>query len=123
MAPECLIGEAYNLKADVYSFAIVVWEMLSGETAYSFVRDIDHLVYYVIDKSGCPEIDERWPDRIKVMLKNSFDTDINMRPVSESRICLGQCCSLFRSYCSLLFLLLRLFRRKCNPVATLSKTC
>jgi len=84
MAPECLIGEAYNLKADVYSFAIIVWEMLSGETTYSFVTDVDHLVHYVIDKCSRPEIDECWPRRIKVMLKSSFDADINMRPKMQT---------------------------------------
>jgi len=90
MAPECLSGESYNLKADVYSFAIVLWEVLSGESAYSFVRDIDHLQWYVVDRCGRPEIDERWPDHIKGMLKYSFDADMDERPKMKL------CCQIIR---------------------------
>eukprot|EP00585_Thalassiosira_rotula_P011239 CAMPEP_0196159560 /NCGR_PEP_ID=MMETSP0910-20130528/46385_1 /TAXON_ID=49265 /ORGANISM="Thalassiosira rotula, Strain GSO102" /LENGTH=211 /DNA_ID=CAMNT_0041424483 /DNA_START=1079 /DNA_END=1714 /DNA_ORIENTATION=+ len=80
MAPECLSGKAYNLKADVYTFAIVLWEMLSGESAYSFVSDRDHLQNYVVDRCGRPEINEIWPDHIKGMLEDSFDADMDARP-------------------------------------------
>mmetsp|Transcript_19980 Transcript_19980/g.41852 ORF Transcript_19980/g.41852 Transcript_19980/m.41852 type:complete len:477 (-) Transcript_19980:46-1476(-) len=91
MAPECLSGGAYNLKADVYTFAIVMWEMLSGKMAYFFARDVDHLLHYVVRKCGRPEIDERWPDNIKVMLKSSFDADINTRPRMQS------CCNIIKN--------------------------
>jgi hypothetical protein len=33
MVPEFLSGEEYNLKADVYTFAIVVWQMFLGGNA------------------------------------------------------------------------------------------
>ncbi|KAL7541895.1 hypothetical protein ACHAXR_011352 [Thalassiosira sp. AJA248-18] len=82
MAPECLMGEEYNMKADVYTFAIVLWEMLSGETPYSFVRNRDQLCCYVCQERGRPEIDESWPSNIKSMMRNSFDDDVYYRPVS-----------------------------------------
>ncbi len=34
MAPEVLRGEAYSEDADVYSFGVIVWEMLTGEIPY-----------------------------------------------------------------------------------------
>ena len=40
MAPECLRDEAYNMKADVYTFALVFWEMLTGQMPYSFTTSI-----------------------------------------------------------------------------------
>ena len=101
MAPECLSGEDYNLKADVYTFAIVMWKMLAGGTPYSFVRNRDQLYYHVVEERGRPEIDKSWPTSIKGMLESSFDADIEKRPVSEKYLlCLGQCCSVF---CSLPF--------------------
>ncbi|KAL7523202.1 hypothetical protein ACHAXR_000063 [Thalassiosira sp. AJA248-18] len=47
MAPECLSGDAYNMKVDVYSFAIVLWEMLSGSSPYMCVRGKEDLINHV----------------------------------------------------------------------------
>ncbi len=48
MSPECLtLGESYNMKADIYSFAIILWEMLSASRPYDFVKSRDQLVQYV----------------------------------------------------------------------------
>ena len=88
MSPECLMGDAYNLKADVYTFAIVLWQMLTGETPYFFVRGKDQLLQYVIEEGGRPEIEDdghhnqqHWPTNIKRMMKSSFDADHENRPV------------------------------------------
>lgn len=34
MAPEILRGEKYLEAADVYSFGVILWEMLIGEIPY-----------------------------------------------------------------------------------------
>ena len=34
MAPEVLENKAYNLKADVYTFSLVVWAILTLEKPY-----------------------------------------------------------------------------------------
>lgn len=34
MAPEILRGEKYTEKADVYSFGVILWEMITGEIPY-----------------------------------------------------------------------------------------
>ncbi len=47
MAPEVCSCKHYGLKADVYSFAIVFWEVFSGQEAYyrmSFNKHFDHVV-------------------------------------------------------------------------------
>ena len=35
MAPEILRGEAYSEPADVYSFGVILWELLTGEIPYA----------------------------------------------------------------------------------------
>jgi serine/threonine protein kinase len=49
MAPEVLVDppDKYNFKADVYSFGIVLWEILSLETPFSHVRSKSDLVEFV----------------------------------------------------------------------------
>lgn len=47
MAPEVCSCKNYGLKADVYSFAIVFWEVFSGQEAYakmSFDKHFDQVV-------------------------------------------------------------------------------
>ena len=82
MAPELLRFADYNLKADCYSFGIVLWQILSSETPYAFVRSKHQLTYHVVEENGRPNIDERWPRSLQGMLEASFDRNMDMRPVS-----------------------------------------
>ena len=34
MAPEVALGEPYNLSADIYSFAILLWELVALDKAF-----------------------------------------------------------------------------------------
>jgi len=83
MAPECLSGKPYNMKADVFAFSMVFWEILSGQTPHMFVRRKHQLISYVVEENGRPDIDESWPGPIRGMLESSFDSEIVNRPVSE----------------------------------------
>jgi B-Raf proto-oncogene serine/threonine-protein kinase len=49
MAPEVLVNppDKYNFKAEVYSFGIVLWEILSLEMPFSHVRSKSELVEFV----------------------------------------------------------------------------
>lgn len=37
MAPESLINKEYSNKSDVYSFAITMWEIITGEDPYEVI--------------------------------------------------------------------------------------
>ena len=87
MSPETLSGRPYNLKSDVYTFAIVLWEILSLETPYVFIRRRDQLEDYIVNGNGRPTIDENWPISIQGLLESSFDSDMGKRPVSASNLC------------------------------------
>ena len=40
MAPEVISGTTYTGKADVYSFAIIMWEVLTRETPYAGMNPV-----------------------------------------------------------------------------------
>ena len=42
MAPELLINHTYNIKADLWSFGIIMYEMLYGSNPYNFFQPKDH---------------------------------------------------------------------------------
>ncbi len=81
MAPELLNGKDYNLKADVYTFSIVLWEILTGRKPYSFAKSTGQLTQHVVKERGLPDIDPSWPSSIQRMLEDSFEADIDKRPV------------------------------------------
>jgi serine/threonine protein kinase len=43
MAPELLINDKYNIKADLWSFGIIMYELLYGTNPYNFPKNIAHL--------------------------------------------------------------------------------
>ena len=80
MAPELLTGDEYNLKADVYSFGIVLWQMFSCQTPYNFCTNQKQLINFVVEENGRPGIDEKWPRFIQGMLETSFASRSELRP-------------------------------------------
>ncbi|KAL7539019.1 hypothetical protein ACHAXR_008973 [Thalassiosira sp. AJA248-18] len=85
MSPEVLADppEEYNMKADVYTFGIVLWQIFSLEIPYFHIKTRDGLVEFVVEQDGRPEINEQWPEPIKRALQQSFDPDIDKRPSTQ----------------------------------------
>lgn len=86
MSPEVLIDppKQYNLKADVYTFGIVLWQIFSLEVPHSHIKERDELVNFVCEQHGRPNIDDNWPESIKEALQRSFDADMGQRPSIET---------------------------------------
>ncbi len=57
MAPEILRGEKYEEAADVYSFGVILWEMLTGDIPYMgrSISQITGIVGYHKEKLHVPE--------------------------------------------------------------------
>jgi serine/threonine protein kinase len=47
MSPEALGGKAYNLKADVYTFSVVLWQILSLHRPFVGIRNNPALIRHV----------------------------------------------------------------------------
>jgi serine/threonine protein kinase len=79
MAPEIARREPYNLSADAYSFAILLWEMITLEVPYHNYNQAMHssLVVYGTER---PPIDQKWSSSIKELLAKSFSPKALDRP-------------------------------------------
>ena len=61
---------------------IILYQILSGITPYAFVRRTSQLVSFVVEEHGRPGINESWPSSVRFMMKDSFNADVDQRPVS-----------------------------------------
>mgnify|MGYP000154949284 CR=1 FL=1 len=50
MAPELLVKLTYNIKADIWSFGVIMYEMLHGNNPYCYARNISELKNIMLTK-------------------------------------------------------------------------
>eukprot|EP00540_Astrosyne_radiata_P018236 CAMPEP_0116844124 /NCGR_PEP_ID=MMETSP0418-20121206/12489_1 /TAXON_ID=1158023 /ORGANISM="Astrosyne radiata, Strain 13vi08-1A" /LENGTH=361 /DNA_ID=CAMNT_0004474993 /DNA_START=29 /DNA_END=1114 /DNA_ORIENTATION=+ len=82
MAPEVYKHMAYNTKADVYSFAHVLWEMLSLTKPYEHYSKTMHRKE-TVQKGVRPDLDPTWSSGIQKLLTKSWHCEIAERPTMK----------------------------------------
>jgi serine/threonine-protein kinase len=89
MAPEQASGKRVDKRADIWSFGVVVWEMLTGRRLFSGDETVSHTLADVlrarIDFAGLPPAT---PPPIRELLKRCLDRDptTRLRDIGEARI-------------------------------------
>lgn len=83
MSPECARREPYNLKADVYSYAVLAHQILTLQKPYDDISDEDH-DDFVFFKGVRPHIPVALPNNTKQLLHCAWSHDIAERPSMES---------------------------------------
>ena len=82
MAPEVALSHRYNEKVDVYSFGILLWQMLTGLTPFKSVQKQDFLSEVV--KGGMrPIIDSIWPLELSCLIESCWSPCYKSRPSFE----------------------------------------
>mmetsp|Transcript_205 Transcript_205/g.345 ORF Transcript_205/g.345 Transcript_205/m.345 type:complete len:388 (-) Transcript_205:474-1637(-) len=71
MAPEVALGEPYNLSADIYSFAILFWELVALEKAFGKLSQEEHREN-VIQKNDRPPLKKEWKPAIQYILQSCW---------------------------------------------------
>lgn len=82
MAPEVAAGRPYNHKADVFAWALVLWEMVAHEAPWS---DLVHLseprfVQMCDAEKARPKLREPWPEELKTILTAAWSPEPSERP-------------------------------------------
>lgn len=83
MAPEVLMSKALNEKVDVYSWAVTMWEILTGQEPYSTVDSVESLVRAVCVDGFRPVIPDKWPQSLKQLVSNCWHSLPESRPAFE----------------------------------------
>lgn len=82
MAPEAMRSGIYTTKGDIYSFAVISYEILYEKLAFEGLEGFD-LINSVVNKNLRPPIDHQFGEEIMELLGCCWNQDPNKRPDAQ----------------------------------------
>ncbi|KAG5530124.1 hypothetical protein RHGRI_030484 [Rhododendron griersonianum] len=79
MAPEVIEHKPYDHKADVFSFGVVLWELLTGEVPYLYLTPLQAAVG-VVQKGLRPTIPKNTNPKLVELLERCWQQNPTLRP-------------------------------------------
>ena len=82
MAPEVIQSKPYNEKADVHSYAIMLWEMMSLKQPYDSTKmnlNLKSTLKLVVNKDYRPKPDKDWPQSLTKIIQNAWHPNASKR--------------------------------------------
>lgn len=83
MAPEVCNKWPYNYSADVYSFGILLWEIMSLELPFHNIHDRESMIDLVMNWGERPPINDNWTSPMKSLITSCWDQNSRKRPTIE----------------------------------------
>ena len=82
MAPEVALGKTYNATCDVYSFCILLWQILALDTPFDGFN-MSMLQKKVYKGGARPKCDPKWPEALSAILSRGWGSDVAKRPAMD----------------------------------------
>ncbi|CAI5477744.1 unnamed protein product [Closterium sp. Yama58-4] len=79
MAPEVIDHKPYTRKVDVYSFGIVLWELVTSELPFKGLTFIQ-LAFNVVNKNMRPEVPAGCEPELAALMQECWDAEADKRP-------------------------------------------
>jgi serine/threonine protein kinase len=80
MAPEVMLGDEFNEKADVYSFGIILWEVLTRSEPFSNHSDFDVFVEAVCMQNERPPLPKDCLPSLRKLITACWSGNPSLRP-------------------------------------------
>jgi serine/threonine protein kinase len=80
MSPECFMGKPYGFPSDVFSFAILLWEIYTLERPYNHVHTTSVLLKMASLGRARPPLSLVMSRSVKALLKKSWNPNPDRRP-------------------------------------------
>ena len=81
IAPEILCWKEYTVASDIYSFSMIMWELLTGRKPF-WDQDNDIELIIKICKDFRPPIIKNTPIGYNQLMQKCWDSDSNTRPTT-----------------------------------------
>jgi serine/threonine protein kinase len=78
MSPEVIRHESYSSMADVYSYAVMLWQFISHEEPFCLVGSIEAARLTAIEKER-PPMPKQIPSVVAGIIRSNWDDDTNQR--------------------------------------------
>ena len=86
MAPEVAACQPYGASSEVYSFCIILWQLLSHERPYAGL-DMKGFQRQVVHGGQRPPLKKSWPPQLSAMLADGWHADPCVRPTMAEVCC------------------------------------
>jgi serine/threonine protein kinase len=80
MAPEVLAGHPNTEKSDVFSFAVLLWEIFTGHSPSEGVVDLRGYMFDVVNNNRRPPIPDELANGIKELIRSGWSRYPDQRP-------------------------------------------
>mmetsp|Transcript_40309 Transcript_40309/g.78836 ORF Transcript_40309/g.78836 Transcript_40309/m.78836 type:complete len:406 (+) Transcript_40309:80-1297(+) len=78
MAPEVVRCQKYGMSADIYSFSLLFWEMLSTKLPFSGYNKVEHRDKVIVGNVR-PELSRSWPAEWCSLMKKCWTSSLHER--------------------------------------------
>lgn len=83
MASEVFAGDAYGLKSDVYSFAILFYEIMALEMPFKGMQQKE-FCKYAHEKNKRPKMDRKWSKDIRKIMETNWHRNPSKRSTMDA---------------------------------------